>query len=995
MPPAIVAVGAMAAGAFAASSVIGATIAGITIGAGLASAIGATVAMGVSLLGNLAINALGLGPKTETFAPIQVSPFQNPRGYLINKQSNNERIPVIYGSRRVGGTLVFVETTGDSNEYLHLVIALCEGPISAINTVYLNDVATTDPKFTGLVDVYKHLGDDDQIADNQLMAATPKWTENHRLRGVAYLYIRLKYDQDAFSSGLPTVTADIDGRTVYDPRDATTQFSRNPALCIRDYLTNTRYGRGLDSSLYDDVAGNIAANHCDEEVTVGGVTQARYTCDGIVEVDDTPLSIIQKLLTSCRGWLVFSAGCYRLIIDKPETATSFSFTEDNITGSWKIYGGSKKNTFNRLRINFFNPDKSWQPDIAVVESEDLRALDNGLVLEKTIDLPFTADINTARQIATIALNQSRQQIVCQFRAFIEGLRCEVGDVVPITHSTPGWTAKEFRIIKIALRNDDEVEVTAMEYDPTVYDFGTISAVDSTPNTNLPDLTSTSSPNNLQVTEELYYTATGKGVQVRANLTWEAPLDAFVANYDVEYKLTADSDWIFVTTTKGCAASIYDLAAGRYDYRVRAINTMGVASAWTVLPNVLLAGLTTPPADITGLVLRPLEGQAHLQWNRASELDVLHGGYIKVRYANLQSGATWEGGQDIGPALAGSSTNAVLPLMPGTYMVKAVDSSGNYSVHAAMVVTNVPSILSMNYVTDLDEAAGGFIGDKTHLEVDGGGGVLILSIEPFEIQQEDGDAILTEVCSVRWRMTTEDGDTLDTEDGEDLQQEEYEVPYGAGGDVLYNDEWAGTDTVWKTGTYLFSSPIDLGAVYVSRVWSDFQCSGYQINDLVDNRILSVDEWQNWDGEAIEYTGATLYVRTTEDDPADPSATWTDWVPFTIADYKARGFDYKVEVYSDNPNYGIAITALQVTIDMPDRTERGNNVSVADTGLSVTFGKPFKVTPAIGVTVNNMATGDYYALSAQTRSGFTVNIYDSLGAGVARNIDWMAAGYGGEE
>ncbi|HOU00755.1 MAG TPA: hypothetical protein PLE00_08765, partial [Anaerolineaceae bacterium] len=91
MPPAIVAVGAMAAGAFAASSVIGATIAGITIGAGLASAIGATVAMGVSLLGNLAINALGLGPKTETFAPIQVSPFQNPRGYLINKQSNNER----------------------------------------------------------------------------------------------------------------------------------------------------------------------------------------------------------------------------------------------------------------------------------------------------------------------------------------------------------------------------------------------------------------------------------------------------------------------------------------------------------------------------------------------------------------------------------------------------------------------------------------------------------------------------------------------------------------------------------------------------------------------------------------------------------------------------------------------------------------------------------------------------------------------------------------
>ena len=987
MPPVIVAVGAMAAAYGAAAAVTGAVIAGVTITAGMGAVIGGAVAMGVSILGNMAVNALGLGPQasTPTMPELGMSPFQNARSYLLNKQSNNERIPVIYGSRRVGGTLVFVETTGDSNEYLHLVISLCEGPISAINTVYLNDVASTDGKFSGLVDIYRHLGADDQLADNQLMAATPKWTENHRLRGVAYLYVRLKYDQDAFSGGLPTITADVDGRTVYDPRDATTKFSRNPALCIRDYLTDTRYGRGLDAASIDDAAIAVAANYCDEEVTVGGVTQPRYTCDGIVEVDDTPLSIVGKLLTSCRGWLIFTAGLYKLIIDKPETATGFAFTEDNITGAWKIFGGSKKNTFNRLRVNFFNPDKSWQADITSVESTALRALDNGLVLEKTIDLPFTANINTARQIATIALNQSRQQLACQFRAFIEGLRCEVGDVVTITHSTPGWTGKEFRIVRMALRNDDEVEVTAIEYDATVYDFGTISAVDATPNTNLPDLTATAAPVNLQVTEELYYTATGKGVQVRANLVWEASPDAFVTTYDVEYKASADTDWTFSTTTKSRAASVYDLAAGRYDFRVRAVNTMGVASPWTVSPNVLLAGLTTPPADITGLVLRPLEGQAHLQWDRASELDVLHGGYIKVRYANLQSGATWEGGQDIGPALAGSSTNAVLPLMPGTYMVKAVDSSGNYSANAAMVVTNAPSILSMNFVDSQDEAAGGFTGNKTHLVMDGA--VLKLDIEPYEIDQEDGDAILTEICGVRWRLTTEDSD--------DMQQEEYEVPYGTGGDTLYNDEWSGTDTVWKTGTYLFANAVDLGGVYVSRVWSDFQFSSYQINDLIDNRALTADEWPNWDGEAAEHTGATLYVRTTEDDPAGVSPDWTGWAPFTIADYKARGFEFKVEAYTENPNYGVAITACRVTIDMPDRTERGNNVSVGAGGLVITFARPFKDTPAIGVTVNNMAAGDYYVVSLQSRTGFTVNIYDSGGVGVARIVDWMAAGYGGEE
>jgi len=118
------------------------------------------------------------------------------------------------------------------------------------------------------------------------------------------------------------------------------------------------------------------------------------------------------------------------------------------------------------------------------------------------------------------------------------------------------------------------------------------------------------------------------------------------------------------------------------------------------------------------------------------------------------------------------------------MVKAVDSMGNYSTNAATVITNVPSILSMNFITSQDEATGGFLGTKTHLVIDGV--VLKLDIESYEIDQEDGDAILTEVCGIRWRLLTEDGDDLTSEGADDLQQEEYEVPYGAGGDALFNE-----------------------------------------------------------------------------------------------------------------------------------------------------------------------------------------------------------------
>ena len=38
--------------------------------------------------------------------------------YYLNKQSNNANIPVIYGERLVGGTRVFIETSGTDNEFI-------------------------------------------------------------------------------------------------------------------------------------------------------------------------------------------------------------------------------------------------------------------------------------------------------------------------------------------------------------------------------------------------------------------------------------------------------------------------------------------------------------------------------------------------------------------------------------------------------------------------------------------------------------------------------------------------------------------------------------------------------------------------------------------------------------------------------------------------------------------------------------------------------------
>jgi hypothetical protein len=98
---------------------------------------------------------------------------------------------------------------------------------------------------TKLVEINSHNGSDTQAADTRLTQRVKEWTTAHRLRGIAYMYAQLKFNSDAFPQGLPNISAVIEGKKVFDPRTSTTAYSNNAALCIRDYLTDTRYGLGL------------------------------------------------------------------------------------------------------------------------------------------------------------------------------------------------------------------------------------------------------------------------------------------------------------------------------------------------------------------------------------------------------------------------------------------------------------------------------------------------------------------------------------------------------------------------------------------------------------------------------------------------------------------------------------------------------------------------------------------------------------------------------
>ena len=199
---------------------------------------------------------------------------QQAKGVLVNKFTANGHIPIVYGTRKVGGNVVFLETSGTDNQYLYMAVVLSEGEINGVTSLFVNDnqvtlsgtltdgtqrtVASSDVNFfdeSSLITVEAHFGTDSQTASSLLSTLT-SWTSNHRLRGLAYLAIRFEWNADKFGS-LPQVQAIVQGRKVYNPNldgtltggsgshradtSTTWEYSDNPILQLLDYFSHYIY----------------------------------------------------------------------------------------------------------------------------------------------------------------------------------------------------------------------------------------------------------------------------------------------------------------------------------------------------------------------------------------------------------------------------------------------------------------------------------------------------------------------------------------------------------------------------------------------------------------------------------------------------------------------------------------------------------------------------------------------------------------------------------
>jgi hypothetical protein len=857
-------------------------------------------------------------------------------------------------------------TVNKKNAYLHLVVALAGHQVDAIQEIYLNDQkaiaadGTVQPildsqgnptgnTFVGFVTCTKYLGTASQAADSNLIAAFPGvWTSAHRLQGVAYLYLKLKYDATVFPNGIPNVKAVVRGRQVYDPRSGLTAWSNNWALCVRDYLTSTDFGLGVPSGEINDTTFIAAANSCDESVALISGSQVRYTCDGVIDLSNTPLDIMKKMLTAGAGTVVYTQGkfsCFAGVYSAPVASLTESDLRDKMTVQPTL---SMKDTYNAVRGTFIDPTQYWTAvDFPPVTNALYQSQDNGVQQFRDIELAFTTDEVRAQRIAKIYLEKSRQSITVQFPAKFTAFKVSIWDRINLSISQMGWSNKVFLVTgwKFA---DGGVDLVLQEDTSSAYDwaYGNATTYDTAPNTNLPAPGYVVPPGQPSVVESLY--ASNNAVVNRATVSWAQAGDAFARDYQLQYSPSGRGAWVSAPTTVATSQVVDNLAPGLWDFRVRTISYTGVPSAWQQA-TVQLYGKMAPPADIQNLQIASLnDTTCQLSWAQAADLDVQIGGFIRVRYSPLTVGATWTNATDVGPALPGVATTVMLPLQAGTYLVKAIDSSNNSSVNATAVVTDVPAVANTNVIVTITESPG-FAGSKS--------GTYVTDVTPIGLALQGGVNIDSVTANI--------------------------------------DTWSLIDFLGglaSSGTYNFQNTFDLGAVYASKLTATLTVQAFDTGDYIDAKIGLVDTWNFIDGAVPDNVNAQLQVRTTNDDPS-VTPTWSAWEPFFVGTYTARAFQFKIVIATGASNQNMAVTGCQVVIDMPDRVEQANSItSSASVPTAISFAQPFKVTPAIGITANNLASGDYWVISAQSASGFSIIFKNSAGTQVSRTFDWMAKGYG---
>ena len=109
-------------------------------------------------------------------------------------------------------------------------------------------------------------------------------------------------------------------------------------------------------------------------------------------------------------------------------------------------------------------------------------------------------------------------------------------------------------------------------------------------------------------------------------------------------------------------------------------------------------------------------------------------------------------------------------------------------------------------------------------------------------------------------------------------------------------------------------------------------------------------------------------------------------------KGRYFKFRCKLSNDDNKTRPKVHTLSFTLALEKRSESDQDVVSTTSPKIITYANSFYATPSVGISAQGLATGDYYSITSKTKTGFTIQFFNSGASGISRTFDWTAYGYG---
>ena len=434
------------------------------------------------------------------------------------------------------------------------------------------------------------------------------------------------------------------------------------------------------------------------------------------------------------------------------------------------------------------------------------------------------------------------------------------------------------------------------------------------------------------TKEVQFVFNGK-VAIKITWHWRVPDGQTTKKFRVRFR--HEDDNFTEVIVQGTTFDILDAKIGNYQVQISCISSSNILFSKPALANYTVQGLGAAPNDIRNLSLTPTtDTLAILSWKKVDELDVQLGGRIIIRHdPRALVSAEWNASNRIVDGVSGASTQKQVPLLAGTYFLKAEDFQGNRSVTETAFEVALPQPDSRHVVKTYAEhnLSTPFNGTKTNCSVVSGN--LDLVPDPY-------------------------------------------VALGYADNLYFIGDGA--------AEYQFQDTFDLGGTFDFIVRRSIVSSPTSTTGvLFDARSGLFDDATGlFDGTTSDVVNVVTYVRTAT--VASPSESdYSPWSEFVAAVVQGRHVQIKAELETTDELTNVSVDQLGATLELARRTETGTGTS----GNAVTFANAFHQTPEVIITPTNLGADGFVTLTKST-TGFTATLSGASNTG----FSYTATGFG---